>query len=101
MPEKPLTFCFVARLRGDASSQKVRLRLLNDDMDSPRRYENTLALVAILFFAGGTVFLDRMSQMYLTPYFAPQFHLSDQQIGSLASVLAISCAASTFFFGAL
>jgi predicted MFS family arabinose efflux permease len=68
-------------------------------MDSSRRYENTL--VAILFFTWGTVFLDRMSQLYLAPYFAPEFHLSHQQIGSLASVLAITWAASTFFFGAL
>jgi MFS family permease len=68
-------------------------------MDSSRRYENTL--VAILFFTWGTVFLDRMSQLYLAPYFAPEFHLSHQQIGTLASVLAITWAASTFFFGAL
>ncbi|MGA7220380.1 MAG: MFS transporter [Candidatus Sulfotelmatobacter sp.] len=68
-------------------------------MDSPRRYENTL--VAILFFTWGTVFLDRMSLLYLAPYFAPEFHLSNGQIGTLASVLAITWAASTFLFGAL
>jgi MFS family permease len=68
-------------------------------MDSSRRYENTL--VAILFFTWGTVFLDRMSQMYLAPYFAPEFHLSHGQIGTLASILAVTWAASTFFFGAL
>jgi predicted MFS family arabinose efflux permease len=68
-------------------------------MDSTRRYENTL--VAILFFTCGTVFLDRMSQLYLAPYFAPEFHLSHEQIGTLASVVAITWAASTFLFGAL
>jgi predicted MFS family arabinose efflux permease len=68
-------------------------------MDATRRYENTL--VAILFFTWGTVFLDRMSQLYLAPYFAPEFHLSREQIGTLASILAITWAASTFFFGAL
>ena len=68
-------------------------------MDSSRRYENTL--VAILFFTWGTVFLDRMSQLYLAPYFAPEFHLSHEQIGTLASVLAITWAASTFLFGVL
>ncbi len=68
-------------------------------MNSTRRYENTL--VAILFFTWGTVFLDRMSQLYLAPYFAPEFHLSSAQIGTLASVLAITWAASTFLFGAL
>jgi predicted MFS family arabinose efflux permease len=70
-----------------------------DSSHSTHRYENTL--VAILFFTWGTVFLDRMSQLYLAPYFAPEFHLSSRQIGTLASVLAITWAASTFFFGAL
>jgi predicted MFS family arabinose efflux permease len=68
-------------------------------VDSSRRYENTL--IAILFFTWGTVFLDRMSQLYLAPYFAPEFHLSREQIGTLASVLAIAWAGSTFLFGAL
>ena len=68
-------------------------------MEADRRYEN--ALVGILFFTWGTVFLDRMSQLYLAPYFAPEFHLSHEQIGTLASVLAITRALSTLFFGAL
>lgn len=68
-------------------------------MDQSRRYETTL--VTILFFTWGTVFLDRMSQMYLAPYFAPEFHLSHKQIGTLASVIAITWAGSTFVFGAL
>jgi predicted MFS family arabinose efflux permease len=68
-------------------------------MSSSKRYERTL--LAILFFTWGTVFLDRMSPLYLAPYFAPEFHLSHAQIGKLASVLAITWAASTFFFGAL
>ena len=68
-------------------------------MDHSRRYENRL--IAILVFAWGTVFLDRMSQLYLAPYFAPEFHLSHEQVGSVASALAITWAASTFVFGAL
>ena len=68
-------------------------------MDGTRRYENSL--IAILFFTWGTVFLDRMSQMYLAPYFAPEFHLTPEQIGTLASVLALTWAASTFLFGAI
>jgi predicted MFS family arabinose efflux permease len=68
-------------------------------MEISRRYENTL--VGILFFTWGTVFLDRMSQFYLAPYFAPEFHLSHEQIGMLASVLAITWALSTLVFGAL
>jgi predicted MFS family arabinose efflux permease len=68
-------------------------------MDQSRRYETSL--VAILFFTWGTVFLGRMSQLYLAPYFAPEFHLSHEQVGTLASALAITWAASTFVFGAL
>lgn len=75
-------------------------RLLScSGMDGRRRYENTL--IAILFFTWGTVFLDRMSQLYLAPYFAPEFHLTPEQIGTLASALAVTWAASTFLFGAL
>jgi hypothetical protein len=36
-------------------------------MDSSRRYENTL--VAILFCTWGTVFLDRMSPLYVGALF--------------------------------
>ena len=68
-------------------------------MDSSKRYENRL--VAILFFSWGTVFLDRMSQLYLAPYFAPEFHLGHEQIGLLASVVGVTWAISTLFFGAL
>ncbi|HUK25873.1 MAG TPA: MFS transporter [Terriglobales bacterium] len=68
-------------------------------MQGSRRYE--LQLVAILFFTWGTVFLDRMSQLYLAPFFAPEFHLSEEQIGFLASVLAITWAVSSLLFGAL
>lgn len=66
---------------------------------SRSRYENFLIL--ILFFTWGTVFLDRMSQLYLAPYFAPEFHLNNEQVGVLASVVAIAWAISGLFFGAL
>ena len=78
---------------------RMRRLLSCHGMDGNRQYEN--GLIAILFFTWGTVFLDRMSQMYLAPYFAPEFHLNPEQIGTLASVLAITWAASTFLFGAL
>jgi MFS family permease len=68
-------------------------------MDHSKRYENTL--VAILFLTWGTVFLDRMSQLYLAPYIVPEFHLTHSQVGMLASVLAITWAISTLVFGAL
>jgi len=67
--------------------------------DSSKRYDS--ALIAILFFSWGTVFLDRMSQLYLAPYIAPEFHLTHEQVGMLASALAITWAVSTLFFGAL
>lgn len=67
--------------------------------ESASRYERTV--VAILFFTWGTVFLDRMSQLYLAPYFAPELHLSDAQVGFLASVVAASWAVSSLFFGAV
>jgi MFS family permease len=68
-------------------------------MEQSRRYENLL--ITILFFAWGTVFLDRMSELYLAPYIVPEFHLSDEQVGLLASALAITWAISTLLFGAL
>jgi predicted MFS family arabinose efflux permease len=68
-------------------------------MDHSKRYENTL--VAILFLTWGTVFLDRMSQLYLAPYIVPEFHLTHEQVGMLASILAITWAVSTLIFGAL
>jgi predicted MFS family arabinose efflux permease len=68
-------------------------------MGRSRRYENSL--IAIFFFTWGTVFLGRMSALYLAPYFAPEFHLSHGQVGTVASVLAITWAISTFVFGAL
>jgi MFS family permease len=68
-------------------------------MEHSRRYENQLVL--ILFFTWGTVFLDRMSQLYLAPYFAPEFHLTTEQIGFLAAVVSVTWALSGLFFGAL
>ena len=62
-------------------------------MNNSKRYENTL--VAILFFTWGTVFLDRMSGLYLAPFIAREFQLTNEQIGMLASALAITWAIST------
>ena len=69
------------------------------DSKYSKRYERLLIL--ILFLTWGTVFLDRMSQLYLAPYFAPEFKLNSEQVGFLASVTAIAWAVSGFFFGAL
>src|SRR5215470_10561935 len=73
---------------------------MNEDAAvTSRRYEKTL--IAILFFTWGTVFLDRMSQLYLAPFIAPEFHLTHQQVGGLASALGIGWAFSTLVFGAI
>ncbi len=64
-----------------------------------RRYENFL--VAVLFLTWGTVFLDRMAQLYLSPYLISDLQLSNEQIGILASVTALAWAVSTVLFGAV
>ena len=60
-----------------------------------------LVLVAVLFFAWGAIFLARMSGLYLSPFLAPEFHLTPPQCGLLGSALAISWAFSGLFFGSL
>ncbi len=67
-------------------------------MEYSRRYERVL--VGILFFTWGTIFLDRMAELYLAPYFAPVFHLNDQQIGLLASAVSIAWAIGALLLGA-
>ncbi|RJS91105.1 MFS transporter [Salinisphaera sp. Q1T1-3] len=58
-------------------------------------------VVALMFLTWGTVFLDRMAELYLAPFIAADFGLSAGQIGALASVLAITWAFSSFGLGAL
>jgi predicted MFS family arabinose efflux permease len=58
-------------------------------------------MIAILFATWGLVFLDRMSLLYLAPYIAPDLHLSDAQIGSLAGIIALCWAVSALIFGAV
>jgi MFS family permease len=58
-------------------------------------------LVVLVFFTWGTVFLDRMSLVYLVPFIAPDLHLSHGQVGLLVSALALTWAASSLIFGAL
>lgn len=73
--------------------------IARNNVDYSKRYENTL--VAVLFFTWGTVFLDRMSQLYLAPFFGPEFQLTNQQIGLLAAGLSIAWAISALFLAAL
>ncbi|HKV25844.1 MAG TPA: MFS transporter [Candidatus Acidoferrum sp.] len=68
-------------------------------MPPTKRYQT--GLVALFFFTWGSVFLARMSVLYLAPYIAPELHLSHSQIGLLASALALAWAASGLLFGAV
>jgi predicted MFS family arabinose efflux permease len=64
-----------------------------------KRYQT--GLVILFFFTWGSVFLARMSILYLAPFIAPDLHLSHAQVGLLASALAIAWAGSGLIFGAV
>ena len=64
-----------------------------------KRYQT--GLVVLFFFTWGSVFLARMSVLYLTPFIAPDLHLSHAQVGLLASALALAWAGSGLVFGAV
>lgn len=71
---------------------------------SPRRGHDSryeAFVVGLMFLTWGTVFLDRMAELYLAPFIAKDFGLSAGQIGALASVLAATWAFSSFGLGAL
>jgi predicted MFS family arabinose efflux permease len=69
------------------------------DISAPAstRYES--GLILLLFLTWGTVFLDRMSVLYLAPFIAPDLHLTHAQVGLLASSLAVAWALSSLVFG--
>ena len=64
-----------------------------------KRYQT--GLVVLFFFTWGSVFLARMSVLYLAPFIAPELHLSHAQVGLLASALALAWAGSGLIFGAV
>lgn len=68
-------------------------------MRYPTKYE--FWLVVLMFFSWGTVFLDRMSLIYLAPFIAPELHLNNTDIGLLVSALALAWAVSGLVFGAI
>src|SRR5215471_7939962 len=68
-------------------------------MLTSRNYE--AGLVILVFLTWGTVFLDRMSLLYLSPFVVPALHLSHEQLGLLASALALAWAFASVIFGAL
>jgi predicted MFS family arabinose efflux permease len=70
-----------------------------DRVSTAKRYQT--GLVVLFFLTWGTVFLNRMSVLYLAPFIVPNMHLTHPQVGLLASVLALAWAASGLVFGAL
>ncbi|HXJ07830.1 MAG TPA: MFS transporter [Candidatus Acidoferrum sp.] len=68
-------------------------------MATGKRYQT--GLVVLFFFTWGSVFLARMSVLYLVPFIVPELHLSHEQVGLLASALALAWAASGLIFGAI
>jgi len=68
-------------------------------LHNSKRYE--AGLVVLVFLTWGTVFLDRMSVVYLAPYIAPELHLTHTQVGLLVSALALAWAFSGLIFGAV
>ena len=68
-------------------------------MPITKRYQT--GLVVLFFFTWGSIFLARMSVLYLAPFIAPDLHLSHAQVGLLASALALAWAGSGLIFGAI
>ena len=68
-------------------------------MEQSKRYQTEL--VVLFFFTWGSVFLARMSVLYLAPFIAPELHLTHAQVGLLAAALALAWAVSGLIFGAL
>jgi predicted MFS family arabinose efflux permease len=66
-------------------------------MKADEKYE--WGLVALMFCIWGTLFLDRMSVLYIAPVIAPDLHITQSQIGQFAAVIALTWAVSTLVFG--
>ncbi len=62
-------------------------------------YETMLMVLLSLNF--GIVFFDRNAMSYLAPFVQPEFNLSNEQIGLLASGLSFAWAISGFLIGAI
>nr|WP_082664919.1 MFS transporter [Burkholderia ambifaria] len=58
-------------------------------------------MVILMFLTWVTVFLGRMVQLYLAPFFAPELKINAEQVGILASTLVLAWALSSFIFSAI
>jgi MFS family permease len=63
------------------------------------RYEN--AILTMMFFTFGFVFMERLSIIYLFPFIGPALKLSNGQIGMIVSVLAVTWAISGWVFSSI
>ena len=62
-------------------------------------YENVLVLLMSL--ANGVVALDRLAVSFLSPYIVAEFHISNTQLGLLASALSVAVAGSGYLLASL
>ncbi len=62
-------------------------------------YENTLVL--LMGLANGVVALDRLAVSFLSPYIVAEFHISNTQLGLLASALSVAVAGSGYLLASL
>ncbi|MBS4208313.1 MFS transporter [Bacillus sp. FJAT-50079] len=63
------------------------------------RYEN--AIVLMMFFTFGIVFMERLSIVFLFPFIGPDLNLTNADLGMIVSVLAVTWALSGWVFSAL
>jgi len=62
-------------------------------------YESVIVILLALLF--GIVILNRLAIVYLFPFIITEFKISYAQAGALTSILAVTFAFSTWFFGGL
>jgi sugar phosphate permease len=60
------------------------------------RYEN--AILTMMFFTFGFVFMERLSIVFLLPFIGPALKLTNGQIGMIVSILAVCWAVSGWVF---
>ncbi len=66
-----------------------------------RFWNYEIALLIMMSTANGVVAMDRLAVNVLSPFIIPEFHLTNTQIGLLASGLSITIAISGYFLASL
>lgn len=70
-------------------------------MDNKKKTHYETGIVILLALLLGIVILNRFAIVYLFPFIIAEFKISYTQAGALASILAVTFAFSTWFFGGL